>query len=204
MVLEQIKVGADNFSYLIYDPGLGEAALVDPGIDSSEAMERIRGMDLDLKYVINTHSHVDHSGDNGKVVAGTGAKLVASEKASEDMIQKVDIIVGDGDTLKAGEIEFKFLETPGHTMGGICIIVDGMCLITGDTLFIDDCGRCDLNGSNVEKMFESLGKLKQLDRSLIVYPGHDYGPKPFDTLGNQIRTNRTLKATSADELSGMD
>ena len=203
LVVEQIKVGADNFSYLIYDPGSGEGAIVDPGIDSSEALEKAERMGLDLKYVINTHHHVDHTGDNSKVMERTGAKLVASEEASGQLIQPVDIEVGDESVLDLGDMNLRFLKTPGHTKDGICIIVDDMCLLTGDTLFIGDCGRCDLSGSSIDDMFRSLQKLKELDMSLIIYPGHDYGPMPFDTLGNQVRSNKAMQAKSAEELSDL-
>jgi glyoxylase-like metal-dependent hydrolase (beta-lactamase superfamily II) len=94
------------------------------------------------------------------------------------------------------------LLTPGHTPGGICIIVDKKALLTGDTLFIGDCGRTDLPGGSLEEMFKTLQeKIFLLSDELIVYPGHDYGEKPFDSLGNQKRTNKTLKAKTLKEFS---
>jgi len=74
-------------------------------------------------------------------------------------------------------------------------------LITGDKLFIGDCGRCDLPGGNLSQMFNSLQKLKALSDNLTIYPGHDYGDKPFDTFGKQKRTNKTLLAKNLDEFS---
>jgi len=115
---------------------------------------------------------------------------------------KPDVIVSDGSQLKVGNIVLSFLLTPGHTPGGICIIVDGEAMLTGDTLFIGDCGRTDLPGGSLEEMFQTLQtKIMSLSDELLVYPGHDYGEKPFDTLGNQKRTNKTLRARSLKEFS---
>ena len=83
----------------------------------------------------------------------------------------------------------------------MCIIIDDEAIITGDTLFIDDCGRADLLGSNITDLFNSLQKIKKLSDSIVVYPGHDYGPKPFDSLGNQKITNKSLLAKDLYEFS---
>ena len=115
---------------------------------------------------------------------------------------EVDIMVSDGDRLKVGELNLDFLLTPGHTPGGICIIVDNEALLTGDTLFIGDCGRTDLSGGDLVQMFRTLKeKIMPLPDHLIVYPGHDYGDKPYDTLGNQKRINKTLIVKNLDEFS---
>ena len=99
-------------------------------------------------------------------------------------------------------MNLNFILTPGHTPGGICIIVDNEAIITGDTLFIGDCGRTDLPGGDLAQMFRTLQeKIMPLPDHLIVYPGHDYGDKPFDTLGNQKRTNKTLIAKNLEEFS---
>jgi len=92
--------------------------------------------------------------------------------------------------------------TPGHTKGGICIIVDDKAILTGDTLFIGDCGRTDLPGGSLQEMFHTLQqKILPLPDDLLVYPGHDYGEKPFDRLGNQKQTNKTLRARTLQEFS---
>lgn len=115
---------------------------------------------------------------------------------------KPDVIVADGSQLQLGDITLDFLLTPGHTPGGICIIVDHAALVTGDTLFIGDCGRTDLPGGNSTYMFQTLHeKIMRLPDDLIVYPGHDYGDKPFDTLGNQKQTNKTLLVKTMQEFS---
>jgi hydroxyacylglutathione hydrolase len=201
MTVEQIKVGADNFSYLIYDRRGGSGALVDPSTDPTKALSRIRELGIELKYLINTHHHTDHTAENGTVLVETKAKLVASKEESKKIREKADILVSDGDQLDLGGVGMKFILTPGHTPGGICILVDEKYLITGDTLFIDDCGRCDLPGGSLKDMFDSLGRIRKMDPSLIVYPGHDYGPRKHDTLGNQIRSNKTLRVSDPEEFS---
>ena len=203
MAIEQLKVGFDNFSYVIYCPNKKEAAIVDPSFDSSKALEFISSKNLKLKYVILTHYHGDHSSDTSRIKKLIPQiKIVSSKPDGDKLGFKVDINVSDNDKLKVGDVNLDFILTPGHTRGGICIIVDNEAIITGDTLFIGDCGRTDLPGGSFEQMFKTLReKIKPLPDNLIVFPGHDYGNKPFDNLGNQKRTNKTLLARSLEEFS---
>ena len=158
---------------------------------------------MELEYIINTHYHIDHSGETKRVKnLYPLAKIVASNIDKTKPGMKVEIDVSDGDRLKLGGVSLDFILTPGHTPGGICIIVDNESLITGDTLFIGDCGRTDLSGGDLVQMYRTLNeKIMFLPDHLIVYPGHDYGDKPFDTLGNQKRTNKTLIAKNLNEFS---
>ena len=201
--IEQIKVGFDNFSYIVFCPIIKKAAIVDPGYDASKTLGFITVKNLELEYIINTHYHIDHSGETKRVKnLYPLAKIVASKIDKTKPGMKVEIDVSDGDRLKLGEVSLDFILTPGHTPDGICIIVDNESLITGDTLFIGDCGRTDLSGGDLVQMYRTLNeKIMFLPDHLIVYPGHDYGDKPFDTLGNQKRTNKTLIAKNLNEFS---
>jgi len=203
LVVEQIKIGFDNFSYIIYCSVSKKAAIVDPGFDASKTLKFISSKNLKLEYIIITHYHIDHSSESQRIKnLIPSSKIVASEQDGEKLDVKPDIIVSDGDRLKIGEVIIDFILTPGHTPGGICIIVDNKALLTGDTLFIGDCGRTDLPGGKLAQMYESLHeKIMPLPDQLIVYPGHDYGNKPSDTLGNQKRANKTLLAKNLDEFS---
>jgi len=203
IAIEQIKVGFDNFSYVIYSNKNKEAVIVDPSFDASDALKFIWKNSLILKYVITTHYHSDHSGDIKRIKKEIPlVKLIASEIDGKKLYEKMDIFATDNLELNLGEIELRFITTPGHTPGGICILVNNEALLTGDTLFIGDCGRTDLPGGNLKDMFTSLHeKIMSLPDSLIIYPGHDYGEKPFDTLGNQKKTNKTLKARNLEEFS---
>lgn len=202
MTINQIKVGYDNFSYIIYEQVSKKAAIVDPGFDSSNALSFISSNNLDLEYIFLTHYHSDHTSSSNKILkVYPNSKVVASRTDGAKVGLKIEIFVEDKYKLQLGNIIFNFLLTPGHTPGGICIIVDNKAMITGDTLFIGDCGRADLPGGSISDLFDSLQRIKSLPDSLIVYPGHDYGPKPFDSLGNQKKTNKTLLVKTLDEFS---
>ncbi len=203
MTVEQILVGRDNFSYLIYCKETKQAALVDPGSNASKAMKCIGELNLDLKYVINTHHHHDHTGDNIRMKEAYDCKLIASHIDSEKIPEDIDITVADQEIIKIGNVQMIFIHTPGHTSGSICVVVDASYLLTGDTLFIGDCGRTDLPDGSNKQMFTTLQMLKELPDELIVYPGHDYGKKPFDTLVNQKKTNKTMLADSLDTFSAI-
>lgn len=204
MAIEQIKVGFDNFSYIIYCRNSKNAAIVDPGYDASKALEFISSKNLELKYIINTHYHRDHTSENKKIKSiFPSSKVVASESDGVKLDVRVDVIASDGVQLELGEeVVLDFILTPGHTPGGICITVDNEVLLTGDTLFIGDCGRTDLPGGNLAQMFRTLQeKIMLLPDHLVIFPGHDYGDKPFDNLGNQKKTNKTLLAKNLLEFS---
>ena len=190
MTIKQIRVGYDNFSYIISCPETKKAVLVDPGYDAHGLIEIIKTNDLKLVFIIVTHHHNDHTGEIGKVKdAFPTARIVASKNVSSIHGYEVEKLVSDKEHIKLGKLNLEFLLTPGHTPDGICILVDRKAILTGDTLFIGDCGRVDMPGGSLKEMYETLDKqIKPLSDDIIVYPGHDYGPKPFDTIGN-LRTS---------------
>ncbi|PNX46941.1 MAG: hypothetical protein BV459_05435, partial [Thermoplasmata archaeon M11B2D] len=149
------------------------------------------------------HHHSDHTAETKRLkTLFSSSKVVASKEDGEKLPIKPDVVVNDDRQVQLGTVHLDFLLTPGHTKGGICILVDKKALLTGDTLFIGDCGRTDLPGGSLAEMFTSLHeKIMGLPDELIIYPGHDYGEKPFDTLGNQKRTNKTLRARNLTEFS---
>ncbi|HKW05851.1 MAG TPA: MBL fold metallo-hydrolase [Nitrososphaerales archaeon] len=184
-----------NFSYVVADAKTREAVIFDPAWDVPKLLRILNVNSFKLLYVINTHSHNDHTEGNRELILSTGSKLVTSEKFAGDS----DLKVKDGDELKLGGIILSFLLTPGHTPESMCILIGDEAVVTGDTLFIGECGRVDIPGGNPSELFESLSRLKSLDRSIIVYPGHDYGPFPFTTLREQIDTNYTLRDRTKEE-----
>ena len=202
-MIEQIRVGVDNFSYVIFCPVQKKAAIVDPGFDATTALQVIESNDLLLDDIILTHYHSDHTAEAKHLKQlHPAAQIVASKEDGKQLLIPPDVVVSDGSQLMLGTIVLSFLLTPGHTKGGICIIVDTKAILTGDTLFIGDCGRTDLQGGSLEDMFHTLQeKILPLPDDLLVYPGHDYGEKPFDSLGNQKRTNKTLRAKTLQEFS---
>lgn len=205
MEIIQIKVGLDNFSYIIFDKINRKAAVIDPSTSIRKTVSFLRSKNLDLKYILNTHYHSDHTSKNKDLKARyPNTKIVASEKSYRGLRRNIDIKVNDKSELKVGNFELNFLLTPGHSPDGLCIIANNKALFTGDTLFINDCGRADLTGGNIKDLYLSLQKIKKLSHNLIVYPGHDYGSKPFDILRNQIKTNKTLLAKNLDEFKKIE
>ncbi len=200
MKIKQIKVGFDNFSYIIFDSIAKKAVVIDPSTNVKKTLNFIKSNNLDLKYIINTHYHRDHTNKNKKLKElFPKAKIVVSEKLSNRLDSSTYIKINESSELKIDSILLKFLLTPGHTPDGLCITANNKAIFTGDTLFIDDCGRADLHDSDIKDLFESLQKIKNLPDNLIIYPGHDYGSKTYDKLKNQIKTNKTLIANSLDE-----
>jgi len=195
MFFKQIKQDGDNFSYVIADETTKECAIVDPGFNTSAIMMLLKDRSFNVKYLINTHSHMDHAAGNEEIKSSFHAKIVAHKSAG---VAK-DIIVNDGDIITLGKIAIKIIHTPGHTPDSICMLVDGK-LLTGDTLFVGECGRTDLSGGSAEDMYKSLfNKLMKLDDNIEVYPGHDYGPHPHSTIGLEKRTNYTLEKRTLEE-----
>jgi glyoxylase-like metal-dependent hydrolase (beta-lactamase superfamily II) len=110
-----------------------------------------------------------------------------------------DVELVDGDTLKVGGIVIEVIHTPGHSPDSICLLIDDK-LLTGDTLFVGECGRTDTPGGSAKDMYKSLfHKISKLDDDIQVYPGHDYGTKPHSTIGEEKRTNYTLEKRSLEE-----
>ncbi|HCD28639.1 MAG TPA: hypothetical protein DER02_14030 [Gammaproteobacteria bacterium] len=107
------------------------------------------------------------------------------------------VSVESGDTLKVGNIEVEFLHTPGHTPGSQCFRINNT-LISGDTLFINGCGRVDLPGSNSEDMYHSMQKLAALPDDTLLLPGHNYGHVPNATMGETKKSNTYMRIDSFD------
>jgi hydroxyacylglutathione hydrolase len=195
MFFKQIKHRGDNFSYIIADETTKQAAVIDPSFNSDTITQQLKSHDLNAKYVIDTHGHPDHTAGNETIKSTFDAKIVAHKLSR---IHK-DITVEDGDTINVGTTQIKVIHTPGHTPDSICLLVDNK-LLTGDTLFIGECGRTDLPGGSPEDMYKSLfQKLMTLEDRTEVYPGHDYGPKPQSTIGTEKKTNYTLQKRSQQE-----
>ena len=196
MFFKQVQQHGDNFSYIIADDITREAAVVDSSYNSGEITRILKAENLKLKYIINTHGHSDHTAGNQELRSAFAAKIVAHKLSRIN----ADMKVNDGDIIRVGTIPIKVIHTPGHTPDGICLLVDKKKLLTGDTLFVGECGRTDLPGGNSRKMYDSLfHKILKLNDDVAVYPGHDYGSKPCSTLGEERRSNYTLEPRSLAE-----
>jgi hydroxyacylglutathione hydrolase len=184
-----------NFAYLIGDEKTRLAAVVDPAWEIKRILDVAKRHNLRIAYVINTHNHPDHTSGNDELVKATGAKIVAQEASRK----RKDIGVKDDQTLQVGSLELKLIHTPGHSPDHVCVLVDGK-LMTGDALFVGECGRTDLPGGSSEQLYDSLfDKLMKLPDDVEVYPGHDYGPKPHSTIAYEKAHNYVLKPRSVRE-----
>jgi hydroxyacylglutathione hydrolase len=196
MFFKQVQQHGDNFSYIIADDTTREAAVVDSSYTAGEITRIIKAENLKLKYIINTHDHSDHTAGNQELRSISTAKIVTHTLSRINP----DIKVNDGDTLNIGTIPLKVIHTPGHTPDGICLLVNNQKLLTGDTLFIGECGRTDMPGGNSKNMYNSLfHKILKLNDNIEVYPGHDYGSKPSSTIGEERRSNYTLEPRTLAE-----
>lgn len=195
MFFKQIQQHGDNFSYIMADENTKEAVVVDSSYNADEIIKSIKNGKLHLKYIINTHGHSDHTAGNIELQSIFGAKIVAHKQS------KIlpDLSVDEGDTLDVGKISVKIIYTPGHTADSICLLVNNQKLLTGDTLFVGECGRTDFPGGNTKSMYESLNRLKKLNDNIEVYPGHDYGIKPSSTIYEEKKSNYTLQPRSLKE-----
>jgi hydroxyacylglutathione hydrolase len=194
----QIAVGQmANFTYIVADEESGEAAVIDPSWDLDKIFQALKKNGWRAKYVINTHTHFDHVLGNEQMAEVTGAKIVQYKNSQ----LKKDIAVSDGDTIEiGGSISLRVLHTPGHSKDSICLLLDDQFIFTGDTLFVGNCGRVDLPGSDAKEMYYSLfDKLAKLDEKLILYPGHNYGPTSTSTIGREKKANYMLQPRSKQE-----
>ena len=177
-------------TYLAVDEKTNEGFIVDPGGYNKVLTKEVRDNDVNIKYIILTHGHSDHiCGVNEHKAEFPDAKIVAY-KGEEAMLEnpnlnqspgfgvpystKADILVSDGDELKVGDVTLKFIHTPGHTEGGMCIYVkEAKALFSGDTLFRQSIGRTDFPGGSYKEIMDSIRKkLFLLPDDTNVFPGH--------------------------------
>lgn len=207
MIFVQLAVGKmQNYSYLFADRASHEGFVVDPAFDHEKILAAIKEHGINLTRIILTHHHFDHINATAAIKTHTGAEVIC-HRDTAPLLQggaSYDRLIDDGYSFVCGDNKtVRCLHTPGHAPGSLCLIVDDKWLVTADTLFIGDCGRADLPGSEPESLFASLQKLKTLPDHLIVCPGHNYGPAPTRSLGEEKRSNPTLQAASFQEFIKM-
>jgi glyoxylase-like metal-dependent hydrolase (beta-lactamase superfamily II) len=213
LIVEQIQIGPmQNFTYIVGCKSTREVAIVDPAWDIPELLEQINAKGYKLTAALVTHYHPDHIGGSigGHDIEGIAELLetnpvkIYTHKAEADGVKRVtgisetDLVrVESGDDLRLGDISVEFLHTPGHTPGSQCFRIKNT-LVSGDTLFINGCGRVDLPGSDSEDMYYSIQKLASLPDDTLLLPGHNYAHVPNATMGETKKVNTYMNVKDLD------
>jgi hydroxyacylglutathione hydrolase len=206
LYFKQLEIGPmQNYVYLIGSTESRKVAVVDAAWEIDTIVKTAAQDDMEITHAFVTHTHPDHVGGGfaGMAIDGVNELLekckakVVVHKAEAEFLKgpaASDVIKSDhADRIDVGGIEIELMHTPGHTPGSQCFLVDGR-VVSGDTMFIDACGRVDFPGGNAEQMYYSLTqKLMALPEDTILFPGHNYAPLKHATIGEQKKTNPYLK-----------
>ena len=203
-----------NFVYLVGDDEQKVCMVVDPAWDVPGIVEVAEGEGMQLVGALVTHYHPDHVGGNifGHNISGLAdlvsirpLKVHVNEIESEGIKQVTGLSDSDlakhsgGDDILIGNVKLSFLHTPGHTPGSQCFLAGG-ALVSGDTLFINGCGRVDLPGGDPEAMYYSLTQvLSRLPEDTLLFPGHNYASRPVSTIGDEKRENHYMRVGSPED-----
>ena len=185
-----MPVGMLGTNCYVLSSKAGSCAVIDPGAQPEKIIGQIEEMKLNVRYVLLTHGHHDHIGGVKKLMekhpdallcigkndlellgdTGKSMAFMRHDNVADYMLQNARTLE-EGAVLELDELSINVIETPGHTLGGVCYICRD-ALFAGDTLFYEDCGRCDLYGGSYETILKSLKKIAELDGDYVVYPGH--------------------------------
>ncbi|MEJ5255634.1 MAG: MBL fold metallo-hydrolase [Acidimicrobiales bacterium] len=203
-----------NFVYLIGDRETREAVVVDPAYDIRGILDILAADGMRLTGALATHYHPDHVGGDlmGYRISGVRELLMlepvpihvqadevpwvqrVTEASASDLVEHVS-----GDTVMVGDIPIQLIHTPGHTPGSQCFFVDNR-LVSGDTLFLEGCGRTDLPGGDPRALYESLTqRLAKVPDDALLFPGHLYSSEPFASMGDTRRLNFVFRPRNEQE-----
>lgn len=204
MILKTLIVGplATN-CYLVGSESGREGMIIDPGAEAEKILKKVSDLKLEVKLIVLTHGHIDHTGALKEIKQATGAPIAVHTDdvktlgdrflsilsgISHPALPPPDRLLKDGDGIDIGDLHFTVLHTPGHTPGGICLLGEGV-VFSGDTLFNYSIGRADLPGGNPSQLIDSIhNRLMVLADDTLVYPGHG----PQTTIGAERRGNPFL------------
>ena len=163
--------------YIIHDEKSTSCCVIDPGYEADTIADKLSELGLSLEAILLTHGHFDHVGAVRDLAADTGCQVYL---CAEDLVMPTNLTAGklyytqtyaEGSALHLAGLDISVLQTPGHTPGSVCLLIDDT-LFSGDTLFAGSCGRTDLPGGSWTDMQSSLKRLSQIEANLWVLPGH--------------------------------
>ncbi len=212
MKIERLIVGPlEVCCYIVYCEDTKEGIIIDPGASDPRILSKIKELGLNIKYILGTHAHPDHIAGVDELRKKLNA-IYLIHKLDEEFFSdpsnliefrmmgfsenpKADKVFEEGDKIIFGKEELQIIHTPGHSPGSSCFYSPkNKIIFTGDTLFVEAVGRADLPGGNFFQMMESIkNKLLTLPEDTLIYPGHDYGPKPVSTIGEEKVNNPFLQ-----------
>ncbi|MCG8424721.1 MAG: MBL fold metallo-hydrolase [Proteobacteria bacterium] len=200
--IHQFELGPwDNFLYFIGDKASRQVAVVDPAWHAQTILDEAAGLDVEITHILCTHSHFDHVNQVDALLQSMdipvhmlAAEIEFSGFSCENLVHH-----SPGDTLRIGDhVEITMMHTPGHTPGSTSYRLRDS-IVTGDTLFVQGCGRCDFVGGDPEVMYTTLRLLiDKLPLDTVLYPGHNYGPTVTSTLDKELDNNPYMAFPTLD------
>lgn len=206
----QFEIGSyRNFVYLIIDWPSRVAAIVDPQTDLKPIYNALRTHQLELTSVLLTHTHHDHiAGVPGLLKRWPSLPVWVHDQDRKRLgpsLTSTVLSAQEGTRIQVGSFSAQVLHTPGHSAGELCYFLDGSppFLLTGDTVFIRDCGRTDLESGNTAQMFESLQRIRKLPPQTVILPGHHYQPECASLLAWELEKSPPFQCKSVQELEAL-
>ncbi|MGQ0507639.1 MAG: MBL fold metallo-hydrolase [Myxococcaceae bacterium] len=195
LYVRQLAVGPmKNFVYLLGSANASEVVVMDPAWDVDAIDAALREDGKRLAAAVVSHSHHDHINGLPELLRRHDVPVYAQKEEVEfsPELRRLGGVkaLSSGDSVKVGPVSFKALHTPGHTPGSQCLLCCDDALVTGDTLFVHGCGRCDMKGGDPEAMHRSLTQvIMRLPDETRMMPGHDYGEVPVSSIGAEKQGN---------------
>ena len=199
LYVKQLQLGPmDNFVYLLGAQDAKETAIIDAAWNVEAAVAAAAADGREITHALVSHWHFDHTNGLLPLLELQGVRICAHERDAEELPREIQSSVtrfSGGDTIEVGPLRIRALHTPGHTPGSTTYQLEAAAggfpgaIFSGDTLFVNACGRCDLKGGDPAQMFESLRKLSALGGDVLLYPGHDYGDVPASSIAREQTHN---------------